>query len=249
MEMDVKSRQAYWLLKDVGKAVRDYTMIQDGDKIAVAVSGGVDSLSLLELLLHRQITSKEKYSLSVIHVTGDTNGPGKPPHPDLIEWLNSLGVEVTVEDMYLPEGEKFPMDCDRCSRNKRRTIFEAAVRLGCTKVAFGHHADDLAVTTLLNLFFGGRVETMAPYAEYFGGAFHLIRPLCYTPKKEIKRFARVCEFPPPPQECPRGRDSRRSMTEDLINQAESWSHDIRVNLLGAGLKGNFNQVGNDETSG
>jgi len=249
MEMDEKSRQAYWFQKDINKAIRDYDMIKDGDKIAVAVSGGKDSLSLLELLLYRQATSNGKYSIKVIYIIGDTNGPGKLPHPDLIKWLNNLDVEVAVEDMIIPEGEKIPMDCDRCSWNKRRTIFETVHRLGCTKVAFGHHADDLAATTLLNLFFGGRVETMAPSAEYFDGAFHLIRPLCYTSEKAIRRFARVCDFPPPTQKCPRARDSRRQMAEELIDQVEKWSKDIRVNLLKAGLKGNLGQDGSNETSG
>jgi tRNA(Ile)-lysidine synthase TilS/MesJ len=108
-------------------------------------------------------------------------------------------------------------------------------------IALGHHADDLAETTLLNLLFHGKVETMAPTGDYFEGTFRLIRPLCYTPKAEIQRFAKVCDFPPPPPECPRSDHTSRKLIADLIAQAETQHPDVRVNLLSAGLKGNYSE--------
>ena len=241
MSTNNKSRLAYWLIKDMNKAIRDYKMIQDGDMIGVAVSGGNDSLSLLELLLQRQVASKEKYSLCAIHVVGNANGPVEKGNLDLLKWLRSCKIKVGFENIILPVGENLPMDCERCSWNKKRTIFEIANKMGCNKIAFGHHADDFAVTTMMNLFFSGRVETMAPCAEYFDGIFHLIRPMCYISENQIHKFAEVCDFPPQPQGCLRSKSSRRRLTEELIMNAESWSQDIRVNLLRAGLKGN--QVG------
>jgi tRNA 2-thiocytidine biosynthesis protein TtcA len=101
----------------------------------------------------------------------------------------------------------------------------------------GHHADDLAQTTLLNLLYHGKVETMAPRREYFDGTLRLVRPLCYTPEGPLRRFARACAFPPPPPDCPRGNQSRRRLIRDLLKQAERGCQDARTNLLRAGLKG------------
>ena len=231
-------RLAYWLLKDVNKAIRDFVMIRDGDRVAVALSGGKDSLSLLRLLNIRRKSSPEKYDLIVIHVVGDARGSDCPSHPPLADWLKSQGYEFVIDRMVIPEDESLPMDCQRCTWNRRRTLFEAARRLGCNVVAFGHHADDLAQTTLLNLVFSGRVETMTPSRDYFEGELRSIRPLCYSSEKDIRRFARANDFPTPPPACPLSRETRRQRAEELIRQAEKWAKNSRVNLLRAGLRGN-----------
>ena len=127
------------------------------------------------------------------------------------------------------------MNCQRCTWNRRRTLFEAAQRLGCNVVAFGHHADDLAQTTLMNLLAGGKVETMAPRRDYFDATLRLIRPLCYVPEKEIRRFSRSCNFPSPPEDCPRSHDSRRRVAADIVRLAERDFPSARTNLLRAGL--------------
>lgn len=229
---------AYWLLKDVNKAVRDYDMIQDGDRIAVAISGGKDSLSLLRLLDIRRRTSREKYSLFAIHVVGDTRGPDGRENSDLKDWLVENGYAHAIEPMNISEGEALPMGCRRCTWNRRRTIFEVAEANSCNKIALGHHADDLAQTTLLNLIYSGKVETMAPKVEYFNGTFHVIRPICYLNEKAIKRFSNANSFPPPPPGCPQSEQSHRQRVEEMIRHAEKWCKNIRTNLLRAGLKGN-----------
>jgi tRNA 2-thiocytidine biosynthesis protein TtcA len=239
------SNLAYWLLKDLNKAIRDYGMIDDGDRIAVAVSGGKDSLSLLKLLDVRRRTVPERYSLCAIYVVGDARGLGYLPHLAFIDWLAKHDYEYVVEPMVIPENESLPMNCQRCTWNRRRTLFESAQRLGCNKVALGHHADDLAQTTLLNLIFSGRVETMSPISEYFENRYHLIRPMCYLPEKVIRRFSRVCDFPPPPPECPRSNNSCRQRVQEFIKQSEPWCKDIRVNLLRAGLRGPIGSVDSD----
>jgi len=232
-------RLAYWLLKDIHKAIRDFAMIQDGDRIGVALSGGKDSLSLLRLLDWRRQSVLEKYELVALHVIGDARGPACPSYPPLLEWLKNCGYEYAIEPVITPEDETLPMNCQRCTHNRRRTLFQVSRQMECNVIAFGHHADDLAQTTLLNLLFGARSETMAPRRDYFDGELRLIRPLCYTREKAIRRFARANpDFPPPPPNCPLSDETRRLRAEELIQQAEVWAKDARKNLLRAGLRGN-----------
>lgn len=235
---DPVEKLAYWLLKDINKAVYDFNMIQDGDRIAVAVSGGMDSLSLLALLDYRRKFSPEKYSLVILHVVGDARGPDCPRHEPLVDWIENYGLDYHIEPLHLPNDELLPLDCHRCTWNRKKTIFKAASQANCGVVALGHHADDLAETTLLNLLFHGKVETMSPTNDYFDGALKLIRPLCYIPKKKIMRYAKAAGFPEPPPACPRSSITKRKFMRDLIHQAERHSPEMRLNLLRAGLKGN-----------
>lgn len=239
MSPSAPQRQAFWLLKDINKAIRDFEMIEDGDKIAVALSGGKDSMSLLRLLDWRRASSPEKYGLTAIHVIGDADGPKAATHQPLLDWLETRDYEYAVERMYLPDDEQLPLNCRRCTWNRRRTIFETTQRLGCNVIAMGHHADDLAQTTLLNLLYHGKVETMAPVGDYFEGTFRLIRPLAYTSESAIRRFAKTNNFPPPPPDCPHSDHTSRKLMAKLIQQAEKNCQDIRVNLLRAGLKGTY----------
>ncbi len=234
--MDIE-RLAYWLLKDVDKAIRDFEMIRSGDRVAVALSGGKDSLTLMQLLDRRRAYAREAYELVAIHILGDGRGPDTPQHAPLYNWLAASGYEYVIEPLNLPADEELPLNCRRCTWNRRKAIFESAHRLGCNVIAMGHHADDLAETTLLNLLHNGRVETMTPVRDYFQGTFRLIRPLCYTKEKDIRRYARRAAFPPPPTECPRSDHTARRLMECLIRQAESVHPNARVNLLRAGLKG------------
>jgi tRNA 2-thiocytidine biosynthesis protein TtcA len=229
------NRLAYWLLKPINQAVREFQMIADGDRVAVALSGGKDSLSLLRLLDLRRRSVPERYELVAVHVLGDGSG-ALAPHPPLLEWLQAGGYEDHLESFNLPPGEALPLSCERCSRNRRRILFEAARRLRCNVVAFGHHADDLAQTTLLNLLYNGAAETMAPRRDFFDGLLRAVRPLCYVPEADLRRFARACDFPPPPPVCPVSPASRRQTAKELLAQALRASPAARTNLLRAGLK-------------
>lgn len=229
-------RQAYWLLKDVNRAIREFDMIRGGERVAVALSGGKDSFSLLRLLDLRRKSVPEPFDLVAIHVNGDGRGVWDAPYPPLLEWLEQSGIPYRIQPLTLPDGEPLPMDCRRCTWNRRRALFEAAQAEGCRTIAFGHHADDLAQTTLLNLLYHGAVETMAPVRSYFDGALRVIRPLCYVDEKDLRRFARANDFPPPPPLCPRAGTSRRKFVADLIDAAQKGAKDAKINLLRAGLK-------------
>jgi len=211
-------------------------MIADGDRIAVATSGGKDSLSLLHLLDSRHASSKEKYDLIAIHVMGDANGSRKTPHQPLVAWLKANDYEYQNVPLFLPEEELPPLDCQRCSWNRKRTLFEDAQRLGCNVVAFGHNADDLAQTTLLNIIYQGRAETMPPIQSYFDGALRVIRPLYNIPETELLEFSKINNFPPPPPPCPQNEDSQRQYAAQLMEQLAQAYPPARQNLLRAGLR-------------
>lgn len=120
MEKTDQDRLAYWLLKDMNKAIRQFNMIQDHDRIAVAVSGGKDSISLLRLLDVRRAASREEYSLFAIHIIGDSRGPFKLEDTNLMDWLAANGYEYAIESMIIPDDEALPMTCQRCTWNRRR---------------------------------------------------------------------------------------------------------------------------------
>jgi tRNA 2-thiocytidine biosynthesis protein TtcA len=230
-------RVAHYLLRDVNRAIRDYNMIRDGDRIAVAVSGGKDSLALLRLLQLRRASSPTHYELAAVYVTGDATGVTRP-HPPLDAWLQDVGIPYRIVEPALAPGETAPLDCQRCTWLRRKAIFFAAEEMGCRVVAYAHHADDVAQTTLLNLLYGGSLATLAPCADYFGGQFRLIRPLIYIPEKELARLARASGFPPPPPNCPRGEQtSRRKIAQMLAMLGRDYITQARPNLIRAGLSG------------
>ncbi|MBN1826706.1 MAG: hypothetical protein JW958_10595 [Candidatus Eisenbacteria bacterium] len=227
---------AYWLIKEVNRAVRDHGMIREGDRVAVGVSGGKDGLSLLRLLDLRRRSAPESYDLAAIHVPCDARGAETPPHEPLLRRLSEWGYERDVPAPAIPIGEPLPLGCARCAHIRRHTLFLAAERLGCDVVALGHHADDVAETVLTNLLFHGRVEGMAPARDYFGGRMRIIRPLVYIAEKEIASFARASGFPPPPPVCPSGEESLRAFARRILRETPPRRRDmIRANLLRVGL--------------
>jgi len=230
------ARRGYFLLKQINRAISQYAMIREGDRVAVAVSGGKDSLSLLTLLRLRQQRAREPYDLCAIHVQGDARGPhDTPPHPPLADWLQAQGHRFASAPLDLPPGESLPLSCHRCTWNRRKTLFQLAEQLDCNVVALAHHADDMAQTALLNLFYGGRLETMFPTTIYFE-RFRLIRPLLLTPEQNVRRFARACDFPPPPADCPRSETSRRVLVAHVLDLFRRESQNVRANVIRAALR-------------
>ncbi len=163
--MSDPDRIVFFLLKPVALACKEFDLLTDGDRVAVAVSGGKDSRVLLDLLLRYQARVPFSYIPVALHVVGPSAG-FPDLRPELEPWFRELGVEYHFAPLELPPEEPLPLDCHRCSWNRRRALFTTAAELGCGKLAFGHHAADAAATTLLSLMYGGRLETMLPRREF-----------------------------------------------------------------------------------
>lgn len=226
--MSSPDRIASFLLKSVAQACKEFGLLAEGDRVAVAVSGGKDSRALLDLLLRYRSRVPYSYELVALHVTGISAG-FPDLRPELEPWFQELGIAYQFAPLELPPGEPLPLDCFRCSWNRRKALFTAAVGEGCNKLAFGHNADDAAATTLLNLFFNGRLETMAPCVGFFDSAVTVIRPLIYLPEKELARYGRAAGFSDPPA-CSQGATSRRVQVKALLRQFGRDQGQIRVNL-------------------
>lgn len=229
-------KHAFFLSKKVDKAIRHHNMIEEGDRILVGVSGGKDSMSLLRLLNYRIKFSPVKYELVVAHVRGDARG-GDIEVPDyFVQWLEDEGVPYVIQGISMPETEELPMGCERCGRNRRRTLFEIAEAQGCNKVALGHHVEDFSHTALLNLFYHGRLETMAFRRVYFGGKFTLIRPLAYVRERELISFAKACEFPVVPAECPQAPLSKRQAAKEMMQRLGKDFRYANINIIRAACR-------------
>ncbi|MBN1177911.1 MAG: hypothetical protein JXD18_01785 [Anaerolineae bacterium] len=221
-------RLAHFLLKPFAEACKAFELLADGDRVAVGVSGGKDSAALLDLLLRYRERAACDYDVVALHVVG--TAAGLPDLTGVLEaWFEQLGVAYRCVPLELPPDEALPMDCFRCSRNRRKALFLAADALGCNKVALGHHADDAAATTLLNVLLCGQVETLEPKRDYFDGRITLIRPLILTQAKEIARYARAAAFPVTPP-CPYEADTQRQRVEDFLKGFGSQQKQIRANL-------------------
>ena len=240
-------RLTFFMLKNVHRAVREFSMLQDGDRVMVALSGGKDSLGMLHLLRAYQRSSQVQFDLAAAHVLGDASGV-VPVHPPLEDWLAHLAIPYRLVIPEVGAELELPLDCQRCTWLRRKALFGAAAELGCNVVAFAHHADDAAQTTLLNLLYGGVARTLRPVADYFDGTFRLIRPLFYVPESEMRRLSRECGFPSPPPACTRSGSTRRRTVAQMLSLLErDYPKQVRTNLIRAGLDGGPGCAGQDAT--
>ncbi len=224
------------LLRDLGRAVGDHRLIERGDRILVAISGGKDSYGLLVLLRNLQARAPIEFDLIAVHL--DQGQPGYDGAP-LEAWLRAEGVSYKIlhENTYdivvdkIPEGRT---TCSLCSRLRRGILYRAAGELGCNKIALGHHREDAIETLLLNLFFGGKLASMPPRFRTDDGRFVVIRPLAYAAEADLAALAEARGFPILPCKLCGSQDhAQRKQMKALLAELEHKHPTLRQTMLAA----------------
>jgi tRNA 2-thiocytidine biosynthesis protein TtcA len=227
--MEIKSRKEKYdtnklhkrLRRLVGTAITDFNMVEAGDKVMVCLSGGKDSYALLDILRNLQIHAPLKFELIAVNL--DQKQPGFPEHI-LPEYLTKIGVPFRIieQDTYsvvkriIPEGKT---TCSLCSRLRRGALYRVASEIGATKIALGHHRDDILETLFLNLFYGGKLKAMSPKLINDSGQHIVIRPLAYCKEKDLEAYADAEEFPIIPCNlCGSQKNLQRQVIKDMMQE-------------------------------
>ena len=226
------------LERGVGEAIAAFDMIQDGDVVMVCVSGGKDSYTLLSCLL--ALRERAPVDFRIIAMNLDQRQPGFPADV-LPAYFERIGVEyrIVTEDTYSIVKDKIPegkTTCSLCSRLRRGIIYRTAKEIGATRIALGHHRDDMLETLFLNMFFGGRIKAMPPKLVSDDGNHVVIRPLAYCTEADIARFARTMDFPIIP--CNLCGSQENAQRKQIKTMLQGWAreHPGRIESLATALK-------------
>lgn len=215
------------------KGLSDYQLINDGDKILVGVSGGKDSLCLLEMLARRMKIQRPAFIVEAVHVRM-SNIKYETDTAYLEQFCKNLDITLHVKTTGFevrPENKKTP--CFLCSWNRRKMVFETAQELGCNKIALGHHQDDILHTTLMNEFYQGSFSTMPVLLEMRKMPLTIIRPLCMVREDDIRAFARYRDYKKQVKICPYENVTHRTTMASLFAELEKDNPEIRFSMWNA----------------
>ena len=228
---------AYWekeIRSLMGKAIHQYGLIQEGDRVLVGVSGGKDSLTLLHLLHERSKRVPIHYELMPVYID---LGFGLGRTEILKKYFETkelpYHIEFTDIGRRANSAENRENPCFLCSWERRKRLFHLANRFKCNKIALGHHKDDIIETLLLNIFYSAEISTMVPLQSLFKGKITLIRPLALLEEKKIERFARQMGLPFGPSGCPTSGKTKRKVVKDLIEVLSKKNHRVKGNIFRA----------------
>lgn len=220
--------------RQMGKALHKYDMISDGEKIAVGMSGGKDSLTLMYALTERLARIPITYELFAIYIDpGFENGFAEGLEKYCSKMGYRLRVEHTDHGIVAHSEENRENPCFLCSRLRRKRLFEIADELGCRKLALGHHKDDIIETLFMNMCYAGEISTMVPSQSLFNKAFDIIRPLSHTDEETIERFARGKGFPEFENPCPTAGASKRQEVKAMLSRLYRSNRKIKGNIFRA----------------
>ena len=209
------------LRKSTGQAIFDYNMIENGDRVMVCLSGGKDSFTMLDILLDLRAAAPIHFDIIAINL--DQKQPGFPAHilPDYLETIEGIEYKIIEEDTYSIVQDKIPegkTTCSLCSRLRRGILYRTAKELGATKIALGHHRDDMLATLMLNMFFGGKLKSMPAKLVSDNGEHVVIRPLAYCKEKDIEHYATLKAYPIIPCNlCGSQPNLQRQIIKNMLN--------------------------------
>ena len=227
------------LLSYTRRAIDDYSMIEDGDKIAVGVSAGKDSLTLLCAMAYLRRFYPKKFELIAITIDmGFEGGMDFTPIKELCEKLDvPYHIIPTEISKIIFDVRKESNPCSLCAKMRRGALHNAAKELGCTSVALGHHFDDVVETFMLNLFFEGRLGCFSPVTYLSRVGIKLIRPMLYMPEKDVKEFTNKNELPVISSPCPADKTTERENMKQLLHNLERENKGLRYRIFGAITRG------------
>jgi len=230
VKLNNKLSVLYDVSKKSGKAIVDFGMIQEGDRIAVAVSGGKDSLSLMHVLRHRQRMSPIPFEFVAVHIDCDFEDFDAQT---LADYLKNEGFSCIVEKLDTFKETKYEdIDCFWWSRNRRKALFQLADRKGFTKIAFGHHLDDIVETIILNQFYRGEIGAMKPLVELFDGKIVIIRPLAYVRERDLVLLAKELGIDTMGQsKCANDDTSHRMLIKKMLKDFEKNNPMVVTNIF------------------
>lgn len=219
--------------RKVGKAIHDYALIAGGDRVLVGVSGGKDSLALLDVLASRAKDPKQRYSVVAAHV--DVEEVEYEVDADYLRgFCDSLGVPFVSRSIRVDlERDARKPACFVCSWHRRKVLFDVAREYGCASLALGHHRDDAVESLLMSMIFNAALSSMPARLSLFGGELALIRPLIYLSNEETARYAAIRGFRQQRKRCPHERATNREAVAALLRQAEALAPNVRANLFAA----------------